>query len=233
MQNADDCASWHAKHESHRRINAVLWQWLEAFFLTGGRVLTLPCHSGKQENEILDKLQELEAAHSTKSKIKLITVDNKLRKEATNVRLATPAHLWEHYIADVFSVLCNLPQDNLPTAAWLDLTGGLTEYNRLGIERVVNWSFPHGSLLFVTLQVHGCRQPGQLLTKLHKGCKTPEGRLKLDGKLLEHTIRAKGKRYLMPCFLDDGPFLYTNKRGNTRYGVYGYLVGETKITTTS
>jgi hypothetical protein len=206
------------KIESHRRINAILYRWLEFHKASGRvvRVVTMPANSGKQENQILEHIED-----KGFDNVVLHTYDNQFRGEETGIKRNSVR--WKHVLCkDIFTALYNENFSETPIAAWFDLMGGLSDQNKQGLQKCVAKLFDHGSLIWITLQVHGARGVFKCNTKqvYDAWASTPEGRVAITDSLLVEAVKETGK-YIRPTM---PPYVY--RRATTTYAVYGYIVGK-------
>ena len=226
------------KHKSHEMINKVLFKWLEFHWERGKecRVVTMPSISGRQENLIINHMNnfqleehwvEYRDRHSwTAENIKLLTFDN--MADALNTNIVAPDRKvvkWEHFkCVDIFRKMLKLGLREIPTAAWFDMTGALTDKTWSGIQDVVERQFADGSLLFVTLAIDGPMRAFTDKNYAHRVyssfCKKRVSRKFVTELMLTELIENTGK-YVKQC-IDS----YVYKNGKSTFGVFGYIIGE-------
>lgn len=172
----------------------------------------MPANSGRQEMAILEYVRDKNlSAH-------LYTFDKNIHREETGIARNS---MWTHTVGDIFK---NLPLV-VPTglhAAWFDLMGGFTHEVKIGLQRCMK-NFTHGSLLWVTLQVHGVRgvREGSETRKVYESwTTTPVGRIAITDSLLVEAAKETGKALIatMPP--------YTYRRNTVTYAVYGYVISQ-------
>ena len=215
------------KYESHSRINKVLFKWIEHMFRQGGVIATMPAQSGRQENQILTKLRELEETRGVESKVKLMTFDYSLKANETGV---IPDSNWlGHCNGDVYTALCENIEEPCYIAAWFDMTGGLSNNNINGINRCVE-KMKHGSMFFLTIQILNPR----MLTVEHdmRNCtdhaaNTVRGNLMHAERLLMNSVKLLGNKYLLKLRGEEYE-TQVYKRKNSTFAVLGFVVGEYK-----
>jgi hypothetical protein len=227
MENHEMVIDSAEKYESHDRINKVLYKWIEHMFGQGGIIATMPAQSGRQENQILMKLSELERVHGAESKVKLMTFDYSLKANETGV---TPDDNWlGHYNGDVYAALCENIDEPCHIAAWFDMTGGLSNNNINGINRCAE-KMKHGSIFFLTIQILNPR----MLTIEHdmRNCtdhaaNTVRGNLMHAERLLMNSIKLLGNKYILKLRKEEYE-TQVYKRTRSVFAVLGFVVGEYK-----
>lgn len=238
MQNVEQVTSSVHKHESHRRINQFLGPWIAHQFFNDALIITMPANSGRQERMLLHYMFELEKHYARgDGKICLRTYDRKYNAQETGIgSLFTPEYArgkgamacrkyWDHMIREcIMDELATLPSGM--KACWLDLTGGLTDKTRAKIGKAVQASFNHGSLLFVTLQVHGVRglTDSEYTRQVYSSCtNTVAGKVIITDSIMKETVLlcSNNNKYLRTI---TAPYVYQNN--STTYAVYKYLVCE-------
>lgn len=158
-------------------INRILFPWIRK---RQGRVITMPANSGKQENLILDAIQE------SGSKSKLFTCDREFKKNETNISEQYSG--WEeHHVGDIFEWLLSNDMLPAPTAVWFDMCGPLTLANLDGIVGSTIKLCASSSLLFVTLCVHGARGliNDSITKKIYSHTLCPQMRAELTEEILK------------------------------------------------
>ena len=182
----------------------------------------MPANSGRQESVICRHLQKAYNKHPDMQKlIRLYTYDNTWDKKQTNID--PRGVIWKHTkCKDIFTELCTYTIPSLETMAWFDLTGGLTDANKVGLQQCVQKLFAPGSLLFITLQVHGVRGVSNNNTRevYNSWAESPHGRVIITDSLLKEAVSETNKsiRTIME------PYVY--RHNTTTYAVYGYIVAE-------
>jgi hypothetical protein len=212
------------KHKTHELINSKFWPWIELNFDKPGRIITMPSRSGRQENLILEYIQQLEKKYGRKSNLELYTYDDIYEAEETGINLPHPHRLWRHErCPDIFKRVMRRWYREGVVAAWFDLTGGLLNRRLLDIQACIAKIFDHGSLMFITLAVDNARG----LTKDHYArlvydqCEELQGRVDATDSMLTRTIEQLGNKYIVPC---NAPYVY--KHGRATFGVFGYIIGK-------
>ena len=209
---------------SHELINDSLFKWIEFNFKQTTRIITMPARSGKQENQIIAYIQNLENRLGLQNKVQLLTYDWELWAFQTNVK---DCGFWKHTrCSDIFDYVNLSAMNEGHTAAWFDLCGGLTDNTLHNVARALA-VFAHGSLFYITLQIHAVRglKEKDIVSFGYKTfSNTPVANSFVTISELKNAA-AKVGRYLRPIF---DPYIY--KRGKAHYGVFGYIVG--KHTTT-
>ena len=224
------------KLHSHELINGVLFRWLEYHMNHGNyaRVVTMPASSGRHENLIMDYVYNFNISEHWRAKrilnpnssnLELLTFDNRIDAAGTNINPHTKGRmLWRHYkCGDIFRRMMTLGLKEAPTAAWFDMTGGLTDKNWTGMQSVVKYHFADGSLFFVTLAIDCVRGLGESNYSKRVYDSFDKRRVSkrfVTDLLLTEMVQQTGK-YIKPVI---DPYVY--KHGRTTYGVFGYLVGK-------
>ena len=185
----------------------------------------MPSRSGRQENRILEYIQQLEEKYGRQSKLKLLTFDNVYKAEGTGINLPHPNRLWRHKkCIDIFKRLLRDNYEESPVAAWFDLTGGLLNQRLLDIQACIAKMFDHGSLMFITLAIGGARGlTNKHCAKLVYNHRDVEGMSRTEATdiMLTRTIEQLDNKYMVPC---STPYVY--KHGKSTFGVFGYIVGK-------
>lgn len=223
------------KHESHKRINSFLEPWIEYhFFDPNAMVITMPANSGRQERMLLKYIYSLEEKLQAEGKIGLYTCDREYDAAACGIAKffedtgMCPVHsnrYWYHRVDECVMEAIAARSNKGPKAAWLDLTGGLTDKTRDKIQKAVK-TFAHGSLLFTTLQVHGVRglSDGEYTRKVYNDMtETIAGKVIITDSLLKEVVKSNPNQYLRTIV---APQVY--QHNSTTYAVYFHIVGEYK-----
>ena len=172
----------------------------------------MPANSGRQETAILEYVRD------KKLSAQLYTFDKDIYREETGI---AESYRWVHTVGDIFKTLPFVVPVGL-NAAWFDLMGGFTHEVKLGLQRCLK-TFTHGSLLWVTLQVHGARgvrKESETRKVYESWTSTPVGRVAITDSLLVEAGKETGRSLIatMPP--------YTYRRNTVTYAVYGYVISQ-------
>jgi len=222
------------KIRSHELINSVLFKWIRFQMQHNNRaqIFTMPASSGKQEMQILQHIADVSGELEVdrfEPCVRLTTFDNRFESYETGIH-AWCKDAWMHYkCTDIFRKILKLRfrdvVSKIPTAAWFDLCGGLTDSNYEGMQGVVDSVFTDGSLLFTTLAISGVRKldKGSRISRMYDSFSSGTLRRKIaTDVLLCEMVESVGK-YIRPVF---EPYVYKRTGSPTTYGVFGYIVGE-------
>lgn len=232
MQKTKSYCGSPEKLETHRRLNERIIPWITNNFHHGGRLITMPANSGRQEIQLLDHILMLEKQFSKKSKIKLYTFDKDERAEGTNIPMQYHnTHLWEHfYCKDIFTELLRLSWSPAPTAAWFDMVSAYSDQVRGGMTACVDNLFAHGSLLFTTFKVSSIREihTAGTAAKLFNHATSGDGaqRIQITDEYLRGSVAYAGKKYLVGCADSRGGSTIISYRRPVEYLVCGFIVAD-------